>query len=444
MTEVDIVIPVIGLVALAGQFEIGFDQSIPLLNQVDEQLNKQGFQVVNSNVVMSDSKTVKKIVDALKPYEFDVLCVCVATWSEDHHLLDLLAFYDKPVILWAFPAVDTGSLCGVQQICCVLTELRKAYFYIYGTPDDPKALKEIGEISRAVALINKLKHVKIATIGGRVKGMTEVAVDEFEVKDKTGVRVVNLDEEELIQEYQKADTEEAARLWGSLKGKVGTITSNEEAGIDAIRYYFAMKSLIRENDLEGLCIKCYPRYMGKICLGYSLLSEEGYVCGCEGDLNSTVAMKMLYELSGRPVHNTDLLYPDLDLNTILFSHCGSGGFSIADRSDNINININLAPVRLADSGVCALFPAMPGKITLVNLVGRKGTYRLSVIVGDAIKCGMEFPGNPLKMEFNRDVLEINKQIAEEGIGHHWMGGYGDYSKELEIFCKLNQIRFIRL
>lgn len=144
-----------------------------------------------------------------------------------------------------------------------------------------------------------------------------------------------------------------------------------------------------EYGLEGFCVKCYPGYMGKICLGYSLLSEEGIVCGCEGDVNNTVSMKILYELTGQPIHNTDLLYLDQELNTILFSHCGSGGFSIADKNENIH----LGAVRLANSGVCALFPAKPGRVTLANLIGRKGTFRMSVMTGDAITSGMEFPGN---------------------------------------------------
>jgi len=65
-------------------------------------------------------------------------------------------------------------------------------------------------------------------------------------------------------------------------------------------------------------------------------------------------------------------------------------------------------------------------------------------VGDALECGMEFPGKPLKVRFERDILEINRRIAVEGIGHHWMGGYGDVSLELEHFCSLNRIKFIRL
>lgn len=433
-------VPVIGLASLAGEFEIGFSDTPDLLDRVQKQFIDYGFKTVKADVVMFDSNSVESAVNALKQKDFDVLCVCVGTWSEDHHLLDLLDYFDKPVILWAFPGIETGSLCGVQQICCVLKELGREYFYVYGNPEDQAVHNEIKKIAKAVALKIKLSHVRIGTIGGRIKGMTEIAFDEFEIKDRTGVRVVNLDEDELTSAVSIASDAEVVELWNNIKTKVGRVTSSDEHGLAAMKYYLGMKDLIKKYTLEGIVIKCYPRFMGKICLGYSMLSEEGIVCGCEGDVNNTVSMKILYELTGKPIHNTDLLYPDGSMNTILFSHCGSGGFSISSGSKDIH----LAPVRLADTGVCALFPAKPGKVTLMNLVGRKGTYRMSVIVGDSMECGMEFPGNPLKVRFDRDILGINLQIAEEGIGHHWMGGYGDVSEELKLFAKMKGIRFIRL
>ena len=50
----------------------------------------------------------------------------------------------------------------------------------------------------------------------------------------------------------------------------------------------------------------------------------------------------------------------------------------------------------------------------------------------------------VKMKFDRNIDEINGQIASEGIGHHRMGGYGDVSRELEKFCGLKRIRLIKL
>lgn len=433
-------IPRIAVAALAGEFEVGFSDTPQILDRVYMCMEKLGYDLLKVEEIISNGAAVVKAAEFLKVKDFDILCICVGTWSEDHYLLDLLDYFNVPVIIRAFPGIETGSLCGAHQICCVLRELGRPYFFVYGEPEEEKALSEIGKISMAAALSNRLRHVKIGNIGGRIKGMTEIAYDELEIKDKTGVRIVNLDEGELLKAYENISSRMASELWDDFKSGAGKVSATDEHGVNAARYYAAIKQLVNLYGLEGICIKCYPLYMGKICLGYAALSDEGVVCGCEGDVNNTVSMKILYELSGQPVHNTDLLYPDTGTNTILFSHCGSGAFSLAGEREDIN----LGPVRLANTGVCALFPARPGKVTLINLVGRKETLRLSVIVGDALECGMEFPGNPLKVRFKRDVLDIAGQIAFQGIGHHWIGGYGDFSMELEYFCRLRQIKYIRL
>ena len=48
--------------------------------------------------------------------------------------------------------------------------------------------------------------------GGRVKGMTEIAYDEFSIKQKLGARVVNLDEKEMTEKVAAMSDEEAAAL----------------------------------------------------------------------------------------------------------------------------------------------------------------------------------------------------------------------------------------
>ena len=52
--------------------------------------------------------------------------------------------------------------------------------------------------------------------------------------------------------------------------------------LESIKYYGAFKQLIDEYALEALSVKCYTTYMDKVCLGYSLLAEEGIVNSCEG------------------------------------------------------------------------------------------------------------------------------------------------------------------
>ena len=87
----------IAAVGLGHPFEVGFSEAPALLNTTVDTLTAQGINCVNVNVVMHDLDTVKQAAEALKQVDMDVLLICIATWSEDHHLLDLLSYIDKPV-----------------------------------------------------------------------------------------------------------------------------------------------------------------------------------------------------------------------------------------------------------------------------------------------------------------------------------------------------------
>ncbi len=425
----------VALVALACPVEVGYDEALPLLNSTAETMGGEEIDVQNTGVVMHDLETVRLAAERLKGTYADALMICIATWSEDHHLLDLLSYVDMPLILRAYPAFDTGSLCCAHQIGAVFRDIGKSCEFVYGYADDIGCVKEAKTIATAYALKNSMSKARVGAIGGRVKGMTEIAYDEFSIKQKLGARVVNIDEKEMTEKVNAISDSEAEHLLEEKKNILAPckLTATKESLLESIKFYRAMKELAEEYELGALSVKCYTTYMGKICLGYSLLSEEGIVGSCEGDVTNALTMKMMYDLSGKPINNTDLLYLDDEANTILFAHCGSSGFSIAEGE------IDLAPVRLMESGVCTKFLVKPGKVTAVNICGHGEEFRLSFMVGDAVACGMEFPGNPVKIKFDKPVSQINREIMKNGIGHHWMVAYGDFGEELKYFCKINGI-----
>ena len=430
----------IAAVGLGHPFEVGFDQSEALLNTTCDTLRAKGIDCTNINIVMHDLETVQEAANRLKALDMDVLMICIATWSEDHHLLDLLSYIDKPVILRAFPARDTGSLCCAHQIGAVFTDIGKGYEFVYGDADNVSCAIKTKDIATAYALKTCMSRVRMGAIGGRVKGMTEIAYDEFSIKQKLGARVVNIDEKELTQRVAGITDAQAEKLFAEKRDMIQgcQVLSSRESLIESMKFYGAMKSLVEEYDLAALSVKCYTTYMGKVCLGYSILAEEGIVASCEGDVTNALTMKIVYELSGRPVNNTDLLYLDEEKNTILFAHCGSSGFSIAGGE------IELAPVRLAETGVCCRFVQEPGLVTAVNICGHGEQFRMAVMTGEAIPCSMEFPGNPVVIRFEKPVEEINEEIMANGIGHHWMVGYGDLREALRRFCRIQDIKYYEI
>jgi len=175
-----------------------------------------------------------------------------------------------------------------------------------------------------------------------------------------------------------------------------------------------------------VAIGCYPHLMGKVCLAASLLAEQGTPIGCEGDINGALGMLLLTLITGEPVHNTDMLDPIPAHNSLVLSHCGSGGFSLACGREQIT----LGPVRLMNQGLCCLFTARPGPCTLINLIPTMDGYRMGVLYGEAIDTTMVFPGNPLEVRFASDYRSILSWIVSQG------AAYGDLRPALADFAAM--------
>jgi len=389
---------------------------------------------------VEDENSARRAAQEFKKEDVDVICLVEGTWSSDYLVLDILEEVDVPFITWGVPGICKGSLCGVQQLDCVLKELGKPYKFIYGSVEERKPYEKIEGYAKAACLKRILRKTRLGLVGYRIRGMTEVTFDELELKSLLGPRIVHFGLNELEDGMAKVRHEEAERIWKEVKKKVGKVNAEEKEGIDSIRAYLVLKKWIGKEGLSGLTVECYPDFMGQVCLAYSLLGEEGILGSCEGDVNSLVAMIILHLLTKVPVHNTDLLAVYPEDNSIVFSHCGSGAFSLAEEKKKID----LSPVRLANKGTSVLFPAKSGKVTLVNLVGRKDTYRMCIVEGEAVKTEMVFAGNPARVKFPIPVNEFLEIVAENGFGHHWMIGYGDVKEELEDFCKLVGLRYISM
>jgi len=338
-------------------------------------------------------------------------------------VLDLLEECHLPVILWARPGMETGALCGMQQLGFMLRKLGIPSCFLFGEPGDPTNVDRAWQFAQAAALCNYLRRARIGHLGHRVEGMTETTAHELALKRIFGPRIVGIDSQIFLERVARADRVQAAVAWQTLKSRAGRVTATEEAGIEALQVYATLRDVIDELGLAAVAVGCYPHLMGKVCLSGSLLGERGISMACEGDVNGALGMVMLTRLTGEGVapHNTDLLDPIPADNAIVYSHCGSGCFALAASRESIT----LGPVRLMDRGVCSLFPAKPGSVTLVNIVASMSGYRMAVLYGEAIETGMIFPGNPLKVRFQSDYRDILAWIAREGLGHHWMAGYGD-------------------
>ena len=206
----------------------------------------------------------------------------------------------------------------------------------------------------------------------------------------------------------------------------------------ASRGYLAMETLAREMKLDALSINCWTHLKSRVCLPVARLNDQGIGAGCEGDLHSTILMRLLYEVTGRSTINGDFLRMFPENNQILFSHCGAGPFSMARSARDIVLH---ASVETGD-GIGVFYPAdQPGTVTAINLMGSREGYRLTALCGDVVKTDMAYEGNPMRVRFRTPVNDILQSVVDAGAGHHWTIAYGDFSEELGLLCRFLSVRY---
>lgn len=414
----------VGVASLSSPLEVGAGNAHKAASDLHALLESIGCTVVDVGPINGSNQAIaagRQMAEA----HVNAIALIATSWYEDYLVLDLLEECSAPVMIWSLPGMETGALCGTQQLTSYLKYLGIHACCIYGDLGNPECIRKTSTFLRAAALKYTLRRTRVGLMGSRVNGMTHTAANEFALKKSIGPRVVFLDSQLILERVKNVSEKEAALVWQNILGKSAKCCVAQADGLYSAQMYLALREVIAEYNLNAIAIGCYPNLMGKVCLAASLLADEGIPLACEGDLNGAVGQVILTTLTGQPTHNTDWLEP-LDDGTVIFTHCGSGSFSLAAPKEKIT----LSPVRLMEQGACVLFPAKVGPVTLISLTPAQDGYQCAILEGEALPVEMVFPGNPVRVHFDQPVESIMSWIHEQGISHHWMIGYGHVGEEV--------------
>jgi L-fucose isomerase-like protein len=422
-------VPRVAVGSLCSPLEVGAQRAPQAAQELARRLQAAGCEVLELGPVDTPDKSVAA-GRRLAEEHIQSVALAATSWFEDYLVLDLLEEHRVPVLVWSLPGMETGALCGTQQLTACLKQLEHGYCGVYGPLTDEEKARTALVFLRAVALKDQLRRARVGFGGYRVAGMTEASANEMALKKSMGPRIVPIDMPLLLARAKEIADDQVQASWQEVVNRSHCKVSARD-GLDSLKVYVAVKEVVEAHRLDALAIGCYPHLMGRVCLAASLLADEGIPLGCEGDVNGAMGQLLLTRLSGQPTHNADWLEPLAD-GTVVFSHCGSGSFSLAENPQEIT----LSPVRLMSQGVCALFPARPGPVTLVSLLPRGNGYQVALLEGEAVSTQMVFPGNPLRVRFPQPTPRIIEWVFAQGIGHHWMAAYGHHGDEIKQWAGL--------
>ena len=437
--------PKVGIcTAILKGFNLSEEDSVSYQRDLVAAVKKLGFDSVVAESFISTPAIAEKAAQIFNKEDVDLFILHLGTFIDDPRIMPLITGVNKPFIVWAHDINPFNiSITGSQNIMPNIYDLGLDYRFIYGRFDDKKAINELYKFSRSCAIKNNLAKTKIGYIGGHPNIMTSLTADEIAIKKIFGISLINFGNEELLIGAGKVSKKESEKTWNEIKVLAGEVNASEELGLGTSSLLSYVLKLVKENSLNAISINCFPHLKGRVCIPIARLNDIGIPAGCEGDLDSTIIMKILYDLSGRAVSNGDQMKVfnlDKSNNSLMFSHCGAGAFSLAADKNEIIIH----PDFETGKGIAVYFPErIPGEVTVASMHGSRKGYRMFITKGKALDTNLmkHYEGNPINIEFAFNIRDMFKEIAYGGFGHHWSIGYGNHTDELVELCELLKIDY---
>lgn len=291
---------------------------------------------------------------------------------------------------------------------------------------------------RPFRAIHRLKEARILNVNYDVADAKYCAA----IKDKFGSEIISLKLPELQAAYTAADRTQAmsdARRWVKEAKKI--VEPTKEEILKGSLMYIAMRDLLAKYDAVAITMNCLgmglmDRNMGYPCLGFVRLNNMGLAGVCEADLKSTMTQLIFTYLVGRTGFVTDPVF-DLSNSTIIHAHCVAATQMEGPGAHPAPYHIRS---HLEDNRGVSLQVKMPlGRpVSMARLIG---TDIMLFSTGEAV--GSPFVERGCRSKLTMKVSNIERFLENWSCGLHRVIFYGDHSRDVRSYCRLNQIRFLR-
>ena len=398
-----------------------------------------------------DADAVEARVAELTAADIDMLLLLQSTFADSTMALQLARALDVPLLLWALPEAQVGgrlrinSFCGINLAGHGLRRAGIGYDYIYAEPEDAAALGKLRDFASAARVKAQLAGARIGRLGVNPDGFDTCLVNHPALKSQLGVEVAQFELAPFFERARQADTSRVAAVAGGLSSTLAGYSEMEpEATKGTLGAYVALDDLVRQENLSGLALRCWPEFFTDLgcsaCGAMSLLSDALTPCSCEADVNGTITQLMLQWTSGEPAFGSDIVAFDTAKDEATLWHCGLAPLSMCDPEvqPEATIHSNRAKPLLLQ------FPLKPGRVTIARLSEATGEFRLIIGGGEMLKAPPAFTGTSGIIRFDSGAAAVMDTILREGLEHHVSLTYGDHGAVLEALARQAGLSVLRL
>jgi L-fucose isomerase-like protein len=304
---------------------------------------------------------------------------------------------------------------------------------------------DYSQLAVAIRPFRAIHHLREA----KILNVTTRPFNDYadQMKKKFGTEMKQIDLDTVVKAYNAIDDKAAeAETERWLKGAEAVVEPSRKEIFNACKLALAFENMLTAEDATVLTVDCYGTMWDKTiklpaypCTGLCRLNDIGFGGICESDLRCAMTHILLQGLTGKPGFISD---PTVDeaKNSIILAHC-LGSRKMDGPSGPVS-PYKFRTIMERQEGVVPQVQMRVGqRVTQAILIG---TDSLFYFTGEVLEA-------PVKLDDDRGCrTKINVKVDGDvtALWKNWSNGlhrqtvYGDITKDLQRFCRYEQIKLI--
>jgi hypothetical protein len=387
-----------------------------------------GMRIIMEDKPLDEGLSVTKFINKIKQSKPDGLLLIL---FKKRHWDRVVRIIEETQI----PSVILATL-GVLLASHVIGMYRKPGVYLISSQDNLDAVADGMKMIKTARLMRESLIVNIT--GSEVKKETIPFI---------GTKVRTIPHQRFCDKFKKTGVTNEVKILADtyLKNAKEMIEPSEADVIDAAKTYFVMKSIIKEEKASAFMMNCLPgltlphKHVPP-CMAFMSLRDEGIPTGCESDLDATLTMMLQQYLFDRPAfqHNPAV---ETEKNHYFCAHCTSA--SKMDGFDGDSAPYILRSHAEAGWGCVPRVLFREGQeVTIAKYLSSKTGKKPQLLLysGNIVGCPPIPPTGGCRTNAEIVINELDDVCTIKG--HHNCMVYGNYVRQLKIFCQLYDIEVV--
>ncbi|MHA1167701.1 MAG: hypothetical protein ACTSRU_07760 [Candidatus Hodarchaeales archaeon] len=273
---------------------------------------------------------IESLRDEIKPHEvieeieqgaISAVFAIIGTGGTENKAIAVLSRVPKRVRIFLVAFPNNNSLPAALEL---KAEIDNRMGVSVSVLTDPKGRvvglhRQILRRAKQAIRFEKFLHSRIGLIGLPSDWLIASTVDTQVIK-RWGMEPLPISVEKVIEVFDNVKLEDIAAAKEKIAGVHSIVASGEVE--KSLKMYIALTRLKDEFKLDAMTIRCFDILLNKkisACLSLAILTSEGIISGCEGDLPSLLTMMFLNTVTGKTPFMANV--SNVNGNELLLAHC---------------------------------------------------------------------------------------------------------------------------